>query len=101
MSTVRVNLSLPPEVVKVLDRIGAATGTGRSTVVREWLIEGLPLFLQMADALEQVKAGNRDPLQLMAQSLQAAAVEARGISRDLLKPNRLGQRAPRVKGAKS
>ncbi|WP_146092239.1 ribbon-helix-helix domain-containing protein, partial [Xanthomonas vasicola] len=35
----RVNLTLPADVVAVLDRLGKVTGAGRATIIREWLIE--------------------------------------------------------------
>lgn len=97
----RVALSLPPEVLAVLDRLAAITGTGRATVLREWLLEGLPMFVQMADALEQAKAGQRDALELMANALQEAAGEVNQASLDLRENKRLGHRAARVKGGKS
>ena len=100
MPSIRVNLSLPPEVVAVLDRLASVTGTGRATVLREWLLEGLPMFVQMAESLEQAKAGNRDALELMANALQEAAGDVNQASLDLRESKRLGQRAARVKDSK-
>lgn len=91
----RVNLSLPDHVVAVLDRIGAASGAGRATVIREWLVQGLPMFEQMAEALEGIKAGNMDALSVFADLLQEASstgnqasLEARHLSRTHRVPHR-------------
>lgn len=61
----RVNLTLPPEVVDVLDRLGKVTGAGRATIIREWLIEGQPMFAELARAAEMAHNKNVDALKVM------------------------------------
>jgi predicted DNA-binding protein len=56
----RVNLTLSDEVIRVLDRIGKVTGTGRATMIREILDEAAPQLGEMARALEEAQRGNVD-----------------------------------------
>lgn len=69
----RVNLTLPPEVVDVLDRLGKVTGAGRATIIREWLIEGTPMFAEMARAAEMAAQKNIDALEVMGKVLREAS----------------------------
>ena len=66
----RVNLTLPPEVIRVLDRMGKVTGAGRATIVREWLIEMVPTLGQFADALEAASGKNIDAFKIMASAVR-------------------------------
>lgn len=97
--SIRVNLSLPPEVVAVVDRMASVTGTGRSTVVRELLCDALPMFEQLADALESAHMGNRQALELVADTVQQVAADVVGQAADLRIAIR-GRRAPRIKRAR-
>lgn len=66
----RVNLTLPEEVVRVLDRLAKASGTGRATVIREWLIEGLPQFADLATAVEMAQQKNIDAFKVVSKTLR-------------------------------
>lgn len=66
----RVNLTLPDSLIVVLDRIGAATGAGRATVIREWLTEAEPGLVSMAEALEMAARNNIDAFKLLADSMR-------------------------------
>ena len=94
--SIRVNLSLPPEVVAVIDRMAKVTGTGRSTVVRELLCDALPMFEQLADALESAHMGNRKALDLVADTVQQVSAEMVGQAAAFRTTIR-GRRAPRIK----
>jgi predicted DNA-binding protein len=72
----RVNLTLPDEVVAVLDRMGKHTGAGRATIVREWLIEGLPHFVMLADAMEMASRKNIDAFKVMSDTLKEMTSQA-------------------------
>lgn len=69
-SQTRVNLTLPDEVVRVLDRLAKASGTGRATVIREWLIEGLPQFADLATAVEMAQQKNIDAFKVVSKTLR-------------------------------
>lgn len=66
----RVNLTLPDEAIRVLDRIARASGTGRATVIREWLIEGLPHFAELASAMELAQQRNLDAFKVVSNTLR-------------------------------
>lgn len=63
----RVNLTLTPELDRVLERISAAAGTGKASFIREWLITSMPALAGLATALEQAQAGNLEVFGTMAQ----------------------------------
>lgn len=88
----RVNLTLPDEVVRVLDRMGKVTGAGRATIIREWLIEGLPQMDGVAKALELASQKNLDAFKIMTDTLTAAAREADQLSLDMKKQRRSAMR---------
>lgn len=85
---IRVNLTLPPDAVAVLDRIAAASGTGRATMLREVVIDGLPMFKQMADALEAAKAKNLDAFSMMSTTIDQLAGETQQMSLEMKRTSR-------------
>ena len=88
----RVNLTLPPEVVALLDRMGRFTGAGRATIVRELLIEGMPGLAQMADALELASQKNVDAFKIIADSMRDAASASSQMELDIRKKRRAAMR---------
>jgi predicted DNA-binding protein len=72
----RVNLTLPDETIAVLDRMGKATGAGRATIVREWLIEATPQLGEFAKALELASNKNADAFAVMAKVLNETGAQA-------------------------
>ncbi|MCB0074371.1 MAG: ribbon-helix-helix protein, CopG family [Caldilineaceae bacterium] len=81
----RVNLSLPDEVVRVLDRMSKVTGAGRATIIREWLIEGLPHFVEMATAMEMAQQRNIDAFKVVSTTLRDLTDRTSQIELDLKK----------------
>lgn len=88
----RVNLTLPDDVIAVLDRIGNATGAGRATVIREWLIEGLPQFAQLAHAIELASQKNIDAFKVVTDTLNEAARASDQLVLDIGKQRRAAMR---------
>ena len=88
----RVNLTLPDEVIDVLYRMGKATGAGRATIIREWLIEGLPQFAQLADAIDLAAQKNIDAFTVMAKTLNEAARGADQLALDMKATRRAAMR---------
>jgi len=76
----RVNLTLSAELVAVLDRIAKASGTGRATMIREVLEDGIEGLRGMADALELAKKSNVDAFKALAKGIDQAAAEAQQLS---------------------
>jgi predicted DNA-binding protein len=69
----RVNLTLPDDVIAVLDRMSKVTGAGRATIVREWLIEASPQLGEFAKALELASKKNIDAFAVMAKVVNEAS----------------------------
>lgn len=90
----RVHLSLPPEAIAVLDRIGAVTGAGRATIVREWIIGALPSLTSVAAALESAQLGRLEAFEQLEQGLSQARQKADQAELDL----DTGRRRMRMKG---
>jgi predicted DNA-binding protein len=88
----RVNLTLPDETIRVLDRLGKVTGAGRATIVREWLIEGTPMFAEMARAAEMAAKKNVDALLVMGQVLRDASSQVDQMELDVKRKRRAAMR---------
>lgn len=90
---IRVNLSLPVEIVRVLDRLGAVTGSGRATIIREWLTEAAPQLAHMASVMEDASRGNTDAaLKMLGRTLEGVAGEAEQLSLDIKRDRRRAMR---------
>lgn len=88
----RVNLTLPPDVIDVLDRLGKVTGAGRATIIREWLIEGQPMFAEMARAAEMAHNKNVDALKVMGDVLRDASAAADQLQLEIKTKRRAAMR---------
>ena len=88
----RVNLALPPEVVDVLDRLGKVTGAGRATIIRELLIEGYPMFAEIARAAEMAHNKNVDALKVMGDVLREASSAADQLQLEMKTKRRAAMR---------
>lgn len=88
----RVNLTLPAEVIAVLDRMGKVTGAGRATIVREWLIEAAPQLGEFARALEAPSKKNVDAFAIMAKVINETADLADQLSLNIKRDRRRAMR---------
>ena len=88
----RVNLTLPDDVISTLDRIAKATGTGRATIIREWLIEGAPQFREMARAIELAQKNNIDAFKVIGDTLSALSEQSGQMALDIKKTRRAAMR---------
>ena len=88
----RVNLTLPDEVIAVLDRMAKVTGMGRATIVREWLVEALPGLNEMARALELASQKNMDAFKVLADTLHDSARQSDQLVLDIRKSRRKAMR---------
>lgn len=89
---VRVNLTLPPEVDRVLQRVADAAGTGKASFVREWLVTMSPQLVSIAEALEAARAGNADAFGLMAKGLRNAVGDAQQAELELTRARRMARK---------
>jgi hypothetical protein len=88
----RVNLTLPDDVIAVLDRIGKVTGAGRATIIREWMVEGAPVFAEMATAMELASSKNIDAFKVIGDTLGQLSSSAGQLSLDIKKRRRAAMR---------
>lgn len=89
----RVNLTLPDELVRVLDRLGAVTGAGRATIIREWLIEAAPQLAHMASVMEDAQRGNVDAaLKSLGRTMENVVGQAEQLSLDIKRDRRVAMR---------
>lgn len=79
----RVNLTLPPELVGEIDRISAAINKPRARIIRSWLIEGMPIWKQVADALETVQENEAEGLKMIGSVLNVTGETAQQMSLDI------------------
>jgi hypothetical protein len=89
---IRVNLTLPESVVAALDRIAAVTGSGRATLIREFLVEAEPGFRDMAHALELAKNNNLDAFTVLAKTIRETSQQADQLHLNITKTRRAMQR---------
>lgn len=89
----RVNLTLPDELVVVLDRLGAVTGAGRATIIREWLTEAAPHLAHMAAVMEDASRGNVDAaLKVLGRTMDDVTGQAEQLSLDIKRDRRRAMR---------
>lgn len=88
----RVNLTLPDDVIAVLDRLGAATGTGRATIIREWLSGGVETFAEMARALELAREKNLDAFKVLSDAVGEAVHSGSQLQLDIKRHRRVAMR---------
>ena len=90
---IRVNLTLTPETVSIIDRLGAITGAGRATILREMIEEGAPQLAQMAIALEAAVARRPvDALKMLATAVDSLSEQTGQMSLDIKRTRRRAMR---------
>lgn len=84
----RVNLTLTDEAIAILDRIGTVTGTGRATILREFILEALPGLSEIARALEMAQAKNMDAFKVLAKTIDQTVSDSQQLSLDIKRTRR-------------
>lgn len=85
---IRVNLTLPPEVVAIIDRMGAVTGAGRASILREFICESADGFADIATALEMAAAKNTDAFKVLAKTIDKTVSDSQQLSLDIKRTRR-------------
>ena len=88
----RVNLTLPDDLVSILDRLGAVTGAGRATIIREWLIEAQPMLEEFAKAAELASQKNIDAFLVMGKVLRELNSASSQLELDIKKSRKSAMR---------
>ena len=94
---IRVNLTLPTSLVAVLDRIGAVTGAGRATLIREFLGDAEGPFGEMAKALEMASRKNVNAFDVLAKSLRDTGEQLVQLQLDIKTQKRRAMRRKKLK----
>jgi predicted DNA-binding protein len=89
---IRVNLTLPEDVIIVLDRLAKATGTGRATIIREWLSGGISTFAEMARAVEMAREKNIDAFKVMSDAVGDAVNKGSQLQLEIKRERRAAMR---------
>lgn len=85
---IRINLTLPPEVVATIDRMAKVTKAGRASIIREFLVEARPGLDEMAGALELAAAKNVDAFKLLSKTLDNSITQSQQLSLDIKRTHR-------------
>lgn len=88
----RVNLTLPDDLDAILGRLGALTGTGKASFVRQWLIQMQPQLVEMVRALELAHSGNLDAFTVMSKAVRSAVAQGEQAELELQKVRRSARR---------
>lgn len=90
---IRVNLTLTVETCSILDRMGAVTGAGRATILREMIEEAAPQLAHMAAALEHAHSQRpADALKLLSQTVDSLNEQTGQMSLDIKRTRRRAMR---------
>lgn len=84
----RVNLTLPPDVVAIIDRMGAVTGAGRASILREFICESAAGFAEIAHALELAQSKNVDAFKVLAKTIDKSVADSQQLSLDIKRTRR-------------
>lgn len=63
-------MTLPIEVIDILDRMTAVSGAGRATLIREWLIDSAPSLNELVKAMEMASQNNIDAFKVIGNTLR-------------------------------
>jgi hypothetical protein len=88
----RINLTIPPETVRAIDRMCAAAGVGRATFIRELLIGMESHIEHLAESIELAKQNNLDAFSRMASVLRNVASSSSQLELDLKRTHRAAMR---------
>lgn len=80
MRSPRLNISLPPEVVRIVATIAGAQGVSQSSVVRDVLVEASPVLGRIAGYLENYRKLEKEKRDFVRQALAEAEHEAEKLS---------------------
>lgn len=94
----RIGLTVTDELNEILERIASATGTGKASFIREWLISAQPQLKQLAISLELASQGNIDAFDTMTKLFGDMRQQQDNMELDLQRTKR--RAAPRFKKKK-
>ena len=88
----RINLTLPPETVRAIDRMCEASGVGRATFIRELLVGMEGHIHGLAEAVELARQNNVDAFARMANTLREVNASSSQLELDVRRKHRAAMR---------
>lgn len=88
----RINLTIPPETVRAIDRMAAASGVGRATFVREILVGMETQFHELAEALEIARQNKVDSFGKMAKIMRNIGQSTEQLELEIKRTHRAAMR---------
>lgn len=88
----RINLTIPPETVRAIDRMCDASGVGRATFIRELLIGMEGHIDGLAQSVELAKKNNLDAFSKMADTLRDVSNTSAQLELDVRRQRRAAMR---------
>lgn len=88
----RINLTLPPETVRAIDRMCEASGVGRATFIRELLVGMESHIHGLAEAVELARQNNVDAFSRMADTLREVNAQSTQLELDVRRQRRAAMR---------
>ena len=88
----RINLTIPPETVRAIDRMCSASGVGRATFIRELLVGMETQIHGLAEAVEMARQNNLDAFSKMASTLRSVNNQSDQLLLDIKRTHRAAMR---------
>ena len=93
----RIQVTLSPEVMAILDELSSLTGQGKATIVSGMMSEALPMLHGLADALRLVKSAPREAQHIISRVANEATMK---LAQEQLSFDDLLSSKPRTKHQK-
>lgn len=71
----RIQVTLPPEVMEILERLSKLTGQGKGTLVSELMLEALPAMQTAIEAIAVVKESPHEAQRMLARFSNEATMK--------------------------
>ena len=89
---IRINLTIPSETVRAIDRMCAASGVGRATLIRELLVGMETQIHGLAESMEMARQNNVDAFGRMAKVLREVGNDTEQLELEIQKSRRAAMR---------
>ena len=89
---IRINLTIPSVTVRAIDRMCAASGVGRATLIRELLVGMEPQLHELSEAMEMAKQNNVDAFGKMAKIMRAVGSNTEQLELEIKRTHRAAMR---------
>lgn len=89
---IRINLTLPPETVRAIDRMCEASSVGRATFIRELLVGMEQHIHGLAEAVEMARNNNIDAFKQMASTLRDVGNQSEQMQLEMKRTHRAAMR---------